>query len=80
MIIDSHHFEITGVRMTNGPLGPLGPGSNDICGPVQPDSNSNKCMLTYMQGEPSKVRLILGTFRGLRFTVGWPLTDGNITV
>ena len=23
---------------------------------------------------------ILGTFRGLRFTVEWPLTDGNITV
>ena len=31
VIVDSRHFEITGVRMTNGP--PC-PGSNDICGPV----------------------------------------------
>ena len=26
------------------------------------------------------VCIIIGTFRGLRFTVGWPLTDGNIPV
>ena len=30
--------------MTNGPPGP---GSNDICGPVQPDSNSNKCNIIF---------------------------------
>ena len=46
--------------MTNGSPGP-GPCSYDIGGPVQPHSNSNKCMLTYREspgGEPSKVTLI----------------------
>ena len=41
VIVDSRHFEIKNVRLPNGP------GSNDICGPVQSDSSSNTCMLTY---------------------------------
>ena len=43
VIVDSRHFEIKNVRLTNGL------GSNDICGPVQSDSSSNTCMLTYRE-------------------------------
>ena len=41
----------------------------------------NKSMLAMdIPHTTTRDETVLGTFRGLRFTVGWPLTDGNIPV
>ena len=48
------------------------------------DPGSDPCLVRGYPGQSGMVlhgpEVLIGTFRSLRFTVGWPLTDGNIPV